>query len=53
MNPFETAVPFSGQTTRILTGVSPERDCYTVRFTGQNPFVHEIALFFTRPPGFI
>ena len=27
LNPFRTAVPFGGQTTRNLTGLSPKRDC--------------------------
>ena len=27
MNPFRTAVPFLGQTTQILTTLSPKRDC--------------------------
>ena len=27
LNPFRTAVPFTGQTTQTLSGVSPKRDC--------------------------
>ena len=31
LNPFRTAVPFWGQTTRSLTGLSPERDCGSLK----------------------
>ena len=36
LNPFRTAVPFWGQTTSSLTGLSPKRDCGSKRVI--NPF---------------
>ena len=36
LNPFRPAVPFSGQTIRIIGSLSPERDCGATRGLTQN-----------------